>query len=556
MELPQWVPGPLRDLRRAIPAGVAIIVLIGAAVYLPSRSNDKDAAGNPITDAHSDVEGSANDGAVTPVTTSGPNGTTGTPGRGGATVTAPEELPGFKGSGGGQINRNSYQGVTDKDVKLVVSYQTQPCGQDPDAIIQQALPNADPEASISTALKWFSTPKRALANDLPPSILDKLGTGYYGRNVKTTIFDQDHGDFCPEQSRNDAKSVLNSNKPFGIIGGGNEWDEEATAQKMFKVTGRPATDTFFREHAPYLWGPITGASTINRFLAGYTKTHLAGKNSKATGDVRTASKKRVFGVIFSDTPELNRAKDEFLSQLSKRGVSVNKQAVVGYEPKLSTIAVQARNIIAQLIAQKVTTVLMLMDPIAVQFITQEADRQAPPYQPEWITNTYGLMDWSLGPRTFMSDAQANNTLGISAFWPSKQLRDTETEEYKAWNALHPNEDMPSDFTPWFASFKLFFRGLAVSGPELTPKNLEAGYHAFCNPCRRSASHMPLIGYGPGDYTAVDDAHVQHYSTSAPDYAAARCHHSTDDACDEWDGDTPPKGAYVYDESAKRFTSLG
>jgi hypothetical protein len=555
MELPSWVPAPLRDPRRAIPAAVALIVLIAAAVYLPSRSDDPSdrtqiaGEAGAATEEDKELYEKAKKSGGTTQTSDGN-------GRSSGVVTDDGGLPpGVGDDEPDTIDRTPYQGVTDKEIELVLARQTEPCGQDPDAIIQQALPNADPEASISTALKWFANPKRALAADLPESLLDKLGNGYYGRTVKPIHFTEDHGDFCPEQSRNDAKNVLTEHKPFAVIGGSNEWDEEATQQQVLKVTGRPATDRFFQEHAPYLWGPITGATTINRALAGYTDKYLAGKNSKATGDVRTASKKRVFGVVFQDTPEINRAKDEFLGMLKTRGVSVKSGAIVGYEPKLSTIAVQARNIIAQLLAEGVTTVLMLMDPIAVQFITQEADRQQPTFRPEWITNTYGLMDWSLGPRTFMSDAQAVNTFGVSAFWPSKQLKDFQTEEYKAWTSINPGKDVPSDFLPFFRSFKLFFRGVAMAGPELTPKNFERGYHAFCAPCKRGASYVPLTGYGPGDYTAVDDLHIQKYDINAKDYTAPRCRHSDDDACDEWNGDEPPVGAYVYANDGQRYTSL-
>jgi hypothetical protein len=538
-------------MRRTFGAVVCIVLLV-----LTGCSKRPDRKTGDVTSSENDALTSAAPGATDAAAGSSGSGSSG--GRSSATIGGKPAPAGFLPPAGQRtINRNSYQGVTDKLIQLVTARQSQPCGQDPDAIIQQALPNADPEASIQTAYKWFSNPKRAFKGQLPDNLLDQLGTGYFGRTVKLTQFTEDHGDFCPEQSRNDAKATLAKYKPFAVLGGSGEWDAEASKQKLIKVTGTAATDKYFKDHAPYLWGPITGASTINRLLAGYVKTRLAGKNAKNTGDaLRVNGKKRVFGIVYLDTPEGNQDKSELVSELKKRGVSVPSGAVVGYEPKLSTIAVQARNIVAQLIAAKVTSILMVMDPIAVQFISQEADRQQPAYLPEWISNSYGLMDWSLGPRSFMSVAQAKNVFGISAFWPSKQLRDNETEHWKAWTALNPNKDMPSDFQLTYLSFKVLFRGLAMAGPYLTPNTFAAGYHTFCAPCVRTAAYMPLTGYGPGDYTDVDDAHIQHYDPNAPDYTAARCRHSTDENCDEWDGNTPPKGAYVYDEGGKRFTSFG
>lgn len=544
--MPTWLPEPLRDPRRLVPVLIALAVLVGAAVYLPSRSGDKEKiAGAPATQSEVATNETAKSGAPAAAEGGGAQTSGGSSAPYGGTIAGKSAPSGFRASASGKINRNSYQGVTDKKVKLVVSYQSQPCGQDPDAIIQQALPNPDPAGSIAAALKWFSNPQRSLGSDLPRALLDKVGSNsYYGRTVSAVVFNQDHGDFCPEQSRNDAKSVLGRNKPFAIVGGGNEWDEEAVAQKTVKVTGRPATDRFFRERSPYLWGPITGATTINRFLAQYAAKTLAGKNSINTGDARTGNRKRVFGVIYQDTPEINRAKDEFLSYLKQRGVNVSKNAVVGYEPKLSTIGVTSRTIVASLMQEQVTTILMIMDPIAVQFISQAADNQR--WLPEWITNTYGLMDWSLGPRSFMSRDQALHTFGISTFWPSKQIREEQTEEYKAWKAINPRADVPSDWLAWYRGFKVFFRGLAAAGPGLTPRTLMEGYNTFCAPCARNDPKIPLTGYGRGDFTAVDDAHIQRYDPDAPDYAAAK---------DSWENGQPPKGAYVYLNGGKRYNSF-
>jgi hypothetical protein len=157
------------------------------------------------------------------------------------------------------------------------------------------------------------------------------------------------------------------------------------------------------------------------------------------------------------------------------------------------------------------------------------------------------MDWSLGPRSFMSVDQAKNTFGLSAFWPSKQIREEQTEEYKAWKIINPGAAVPSDWLPWYRSFKVFFRGLAVAGPGLTPASIAAGYHAFCAPCIRGPSYMPATGYGPGDFTAVDDAHRQRYDPNAPDYASAK---------ENWDENgNPPKGAYVYEDGGRRYSSF-
>jgi hypothetical protein len=332
-------------------------------------------------------------------------------------------------------------------------------------------------------------------------------------------------------------------KPFGSIGGSDEWDDEMTRRHIVRVTGAPLLDEHFKSKRPYLWGPITGASTINRMLGGYAAKYLKGIKATNTGDPTISGKDRVFGLISMDSPDTNKDTDDLKKEFAKHGVTIAK--AVTYEPKLETIGEQATNIILQLKQAGVTTVFMAMDPIAVQFIAQSADSQK--YQPEWISSTYGLMDWSLGPRSFMSTTQAANTFGISVFWPSRQVREEDTEEFKVWNAENPGVAVPGDWTGWYSSIKLLIRGIALAGPNLTPATLEHGYNTQCNPCARVHPLDPLIGYGPGDFTATDDAHRQKYDPNAPDYAAAKS---------SWSDGQPPKGAYVYVDGGRRTTSFG
>ena len=50
------------------------------------------------------------------------------------------------------VNRNTYQGVTDKEVTVVFAYMHETCGQDPSAFINQLGPPGNPDASIQAAL--------------------------------------------------------------------------------------------------------------------------------------------------------------------------------------------------------------------------------------------------------------------------------------------------------------------------------------------------------------------------------------------------------------------
>lgn len=551
MTLPSWLPAWARP-RRVLPGLAGLVALALVAAYAPSKPLGDVTAGGAAggdqvvagADTNADgitQEAEAAAAAAEAATAEAARTATGGATRPGARSGAPGAAGTGAGGGGAAANRASYQGVTDKEVTVLFAYQQEPCGQDPSAFIDRALPNADPEASIATAVSYFNKkPREALASEVPADVLNNLGDGYYGRRVKPVVVD-DRGDFCPEQSRADAQAGADKHKPFASIGGGNEWDDEMSRRRILRITTKAALDSYFVSKRPYMWGPITGASDINNFLAGYVGRYLRDTPTINTGSIETSNKPRKFAIIYLDDDETRASVNDLKTELAKRKVTAT---AVGYEPNLGTIGTQATNIILQMKRDSITSILMVMDPIAVQFMAQSADAQR--YYPEWISNTYGLMDWSLGPRTFMGRDQAKNTFGISVYWPSRQIQEDQTEAYKAWASERPGQAPPGDWTLWYASIKLFFRGLALAGPSPTPQAFEVGYHARCNPCLRAEPFLPLTGYGPGDYTAIDDAHRQRYDPNAPDYAAAKS---------SWQNGQPPRGAYVYEDNGRRHTNF-
>ena len=113
--------------------------------------------------------------------------------------------------------------------------------------------------------------------------------------------------------------------------------------------------------------------------------------------------------------------------------------------------------------------------------------------------------------------------------------------------MRPNEEVPSDFAGVYNSLKVIARGVALAGPNLTPQTFEAGYNTHCVPCARTDPFLPLTGYGPNDFTAVDDAHKQRYDPNAQDHSAPKS---------SWQNGQPPRGAYVFLDGGKRYTSFG
>lgn len=548
------IPGPLRKLladpRRQLPIPVVLIVLAILALS-PSGSGPGQLSTNPSDELSTEP---GNTGEVGPAGGGSPlEGSTGTQ----TAATGGKRRGGLAsgGSGSGNSVGGTLQGVTSTEVKVVFAYMPEPCGQDPTAFANQVAGAGDPEASIANAVQYFND--RALeifGPDMPSSLKSQLGQGYYGRKVKPIVV-TDRGDFCAELSQQDARDAADKHQPFANIGGSNEWDNIMPSKRILRVSGRPALDKYFLDRRPYLWGPITGASDINDFLGGYVGSYLKGKAPKDTGDLRVdAATQRTYGIIYHDDPETKAGVDDLIGEIGKRGVKVAK--AVGYEPNLGTIDEQSRSVMEQFVNNNpiITSILMVMDPIAVSFMSTAADRQQ--YRPEWISSTWGLADGSVIPRTFMSRLQQSNVFGISSFFPSRQIEEEGQEAYLAWKKMHPESVPPSDWAGWYLQAKLIFRGIALAGPNLSPSTFEQGMNKYCNPCSRLNPKDPLQGWGPNDFTAVDDAHIQTFDPDAPDRTAPKtCSGSAESASNCWAGGQPPRGAYVYDNDGLRYRSF-
>src|SRR5437773_1148568 len=109
--MPGWIPEPLRDPRRAIPAAVALLVLIGAAVYLPSRSTKTHTTATTVAGDNGDTTQGGSTGETSRNGGSSSTGNTSSTGtlQGGRKTTrgvSQAAPPGFHGSGtSGRINR-------------------------------------------------------------------------------------------------------------------------------------------------------------------------------------------------------------------------------------------------------------------------------------------------------------------------------------------------------------------------------------------------------------------------------------------------------------------
>lgn len=531
----------LNDPRRLAPIA-AVILVLGVIAAVPSKSSSKLA-----------TTGKDDGGQLAPGETIPPEVAASASAAAEAARKAAAKS-GKSSTGLGNPLGSTSQGVSATEITIVFAYMHEDCGQDPSAFVNQVAPDQDPETSIKVAVEYFNKyPLEAFGSELPGSLKSQMATGYYGRLIKPVVVN-DHGQFCADQSREDAKQAADKYKPFANIGGSDlHWDPIMPGKGVVRVTGIPALDNYYTSRRPYLWGPITGASINNDFLASYIGKYLKGKNSKDTGDggLITANKPRVYGVYYQDDETTNAIVGDLRAEMAKRGVTL--KTPIGYAPDLGTIGQQSRTAIQKFIDEGVTSIITMMDPIALSFISGAADANVPTYRPEWITNTVGLEDSNVVPRTFMSRNQQVNVFGTSVFFPSKQYKIDEVDGYKVWKKMRPNEEPPDDFGGWYGSLKLIAGGIAFAGPQLNPANFEKGMNSYCAPCNRTDPYLPLIGFSKNDYVAVDDGHHQHFDPDALDYTAPPCKKSTTMNCSV--GGQPLRGAYVYEDGGRRYRSF-
>ena len=251
--------------------------------------------------------------------------------------------------------------------------------------------------------------------------------------------------------------------------------------------------SWYQARAPYAWASLPDCTWIAEQSIDYVVKRLGQGTARWAGDPAMRTKPRSIGLVVPDSPWYQECANHAESLYKAAGYKFARR--VNYPLNFNQSSQTATNVVAQMKAAGVTTVMCMCDPLLPYFATPQANQQG--YQPEWLVAGFGATDTDIVGQ-FYDQGQWSHAFGMGVVGELKS--GYESESYRAYKAIRTDEPAQLRDIMYFPLVWLF-TCLQMAGPNLTPKTFEAG--CFAMPHRQG--ELGSWKFGPGDYTAVSDA---------------------------------------------------
>jgi hypothetical protein len=306
-------------------------------------------------------------------------------------------------------------------------------------------------------------------------------------------------------------------KPFAVIWGTSLYASvfDVWAKNgIVSLGGSHFDNRFFTQRRPFRYDVfMDGTQSADHIAEYYCKKMSKGSASHAgrvihptIGGRDTARK---LGVIVPEI-EANVLTAQRVAQRVQE-CGGGQVPVLTYESDIERATEQTQATVSKLIAEKVTTVACMCDPIAPAFLTKGLSGNR--YIPEFLIPGLGLIDYDKLGRLYDTEIMAH-AFGPSHLGLNVPLGDS--DQARVWQDVgregHPCGDNGCG-VPW-AYVQLFGTGIHMAGPDLNPLSFEHGLLEKLPPSGGTAE-SPLSDFGPGDYTALGDAKEVYWSNTAP-----------------------------------------
>lgn len=386
-------------------------------------------------------------------------------------VYAPPCLPKLTGDNGGATSK----GVTGDTIKLVIY-------------------DAPASGDLTALFSGVSDPAEAV-RATEAKLIEMMGQLYstYGRKVEVVRY-QGTGAMSDETAAtSDALKIADELDAFAVING------PPLAQSFARTLhdkgvlclgcGQGVPDKTFQELQPTLWGyqatPEQFLQTFGDFVTG----QLNGKPAKYAGDA-LKDKQRVFAVVHfeQEVPVYGDVEKQVAAQGAKRGykTTLNETYTFGDFQKMQE---RAAAIIPKLKAAGVTTVIFLGDPVMPIYLTKQATQQD--YFPEWVITGTVLTDTTVLGRLY-DQQQWRHAFGISSLGVRQPREQGEGYRLYKWY-FGEDPEAKTNVALSYPALSLFFLGVHMAGPKLTPETFRDGMFNY-PPSGRGVT-TPQISFG-------------------------------------------------------------
>ncbi|MDQ1374613.1 MAG: hypothetical protein QOJ09_1951, partial [Actinomycetota bacterium] len=402
---------------------------------------------------------------------------------------------------------DTYQGVTRDTIKIVYF---------------QEIPNAAVNAALAPQ-GLAATAEEIAAMDKAAQTFIAKHYELYGRKI---AWERVQGD-CPQTPPDydkclaAAREVIKK-KPFMVIWPtplyATVFDEWAKAG-IVSIGGWHFDDKFFTQRRPYRYDAFMDGTSSANLIAEYYCKKLAGKNadhagaSTFPGTAQTIrSTHRRLGISVPEI-EANVSTAQHVAELIKKCDPGYDPIISTYESNIQTAEQQSQASTQKFISSKVTTVVCMCDPIAPVFGTKGFTQAG--YFPEILSPGLGLLDYDKLGRLYNPQQMQH------AFGPS-HLRDEvpfhDSDAAIVWRDSGNTGDPCKSCNLSWAYYALTAAMLQGTGPILNPLNLEkAVLTSKPNGGWEASNHDPHVimsKFGPGDYTALQDAREVYWDPNA------------------------------------------
>jgi hypothetical protein len=294
----------------------------------------------------------------------------------------------------------------------------------------------------------------------------------YGRKVVIKSYNGT-GDYIQEdqgqggaQAQSDAATAHKLNAfgdvSFQLRGSNLYWS--ALAQQGIVAWGPLGFPTsYYQRYAPYWYSYTPSGSTVAGFFGNITCQRLAGMDAIFAPDVTYQKTNRVFGLIHPNNPEYVAIAGDIKKRLKSCGVGIAREQE--YSINVAQYQTEATNMVAQMRAKGVTTVLCYCDPVVPIFLGNAAQSQG--YNPEWVQPYWG------DPQARQPEGgRWGGVISDAVQWPDQ----AHNEAYRVFKlASHGAEPKEKYYAAAYAEIMQVFIGLQSAGPTLTPQNMLRGY---------------------------------------------------------------------------------
>jgi len=268
-------------------------------------------------------------------------------------------------------------------------------------------------------------------------------------------------------------------EPFAVIGGPLQqpaFRQELAARGVLciQTCALAPQEQDAIENRPYFVGIGPLPEQAQTHAADFVGTQLAGRNAEFAGDEALHDQERVFGYVAYNTDDgyytpmieqfVNHLRDEYDTE-----IAVKREFLLDIAQNQE----DARNFIAAMKDEGVTTILFSGDPIMPRFLTQAATEQD--YFPEWVVGSTVYADTTVLARGF-DQQQWAHAVGISL--PAVRGVQEVQDAYKLFQWQFCEAPVSNNYEVHSQGPLLLLTGIHMAGPNLTPESFEAGWFKY------------------------------------------------------------------------------